>query len=364
MYKKRKNIVKIILAGFLSISCVIQPVRAMPVQDKKAETGAAKKTDYSKYPNNSYEWYIVRKEKHEKAGGGIPAGINLPDYNAYYLNTKTNEKVIYLSFDCGYENGYTKKILKTLKKHNAKAVFFVTKPFIEGSPELVKQMKKEGHLVGNHTCTHPSLPGKSVSGIRKEIRDCAKAFKQATGLRMDPFIRPPMGAFSERSLKVTKDMGYSTIFWSMAYYDYDTEKQPGKDYVVKHFKENYHKGALPLIHNISRSNCEALDDVLTFLEKKKYRFGTLDEFALKKGKLEISCPDKVYDGKPAKVEILKNTNKKAGITYIFKDAKRKVVKEAVEPGTYTVVAEAASTRTYCITRSNIVKFKIEKEESF
>lgn len=133
--------------------------------------------------------------------------------------------------------------------------------------------------MGNHTCTHPDLSGKPVSVIRKEIKDCARAFKKATGYRMDPFIRPPMGAFSERSLQVTKDMGYNTIFWSMAYYDYDTDHQPGKDYVVNHFKENYHRGALPLIHNTSSSNCEALDDVLAFLEEKNYRFGTLDEFA-------------------------------------------------------------------------------------
>ena len=274
---------------------------------------SAAKTDYSRYPNSKYEWYIVRKSGHEKAGGGIPAGVDLSKYKAFFQNIETDEKVIYLSFDCGYENGYTKKILKTLKKHNAKAIFFLTKPFIESNPSLVKKMKKQGHLAGNHTSTHPSLPGRSVREIRKEIKDCEEAFKKVTGCELDPFIRPPMGEFSERSLKVTKDMGYSTILWSMAYYDYDVNNQPGKDYVVKHFKDNYHKGALPLIHNISSSNCEALDDVLTYLEKKKYRFGTLDEFALEKGTLKIECPDKVYDGRAAEVRIIKNTNKNADI---------------------------------------------------
>lgn len=282
-----KNIVKKVFTGLLAFSCIVQSfMPAMQPYGQVAEAATTEKPDYSKYSSKGYEWYIVRKEKHKKAGGGIPSGINLSDYNAYYINEKTKEKVIYLSFDCGYENGYTKKILKTLKKHNAKAIFFVTKPFIQSCPELVKRMKKEGHLVGNHTCTHPNLSGKTVSIIKREIKDCAKAFKEATGYNMDPFIRPPMGAFSERSLKVTKDMGYSTIFWSMAYYDYDTDHQPGKDYVVNHFKQNYHKGALPLIHNTSSSNCEALDDVLTFLEEKKYRFGTLDEFALENGILK------------------------------------------------------------------------------
>lgn len=278
-----KSISKKITAGILCISCVaVQLVYSSTGYNMQITEAAVKQDAYSGYSNVKHEWYIVRRDKHEKAGGGIPAGMKFPDYNAYYMDEKTKEKVIYLSFDCGYENGYTKRILKTLKKHNAKAIFFVTKPFIESNPDLVKQMKKQGHLVGNHTCTHPSLPGKSVADIKKEIKDCAKAYKKVTGCKMDPFIRPPMGEFSERSLKVTKDMGYYTIFWSMAYYDYDTENQPGKDYVVKHFKDNYHKGALPLIHNVSESNCEALDDVLSFLEEKKYRFGTLDEFTINK----------------------------------------------------------------------------------
>lgn len=337
-------------AVFVVLFCILVPVQA----------SAGKLADYSRYSNTKHAWYIVRKSGHKKAGGGIPAGMDLSKYRAYFQNTETKEKVIYLSFDCGYENGYTKKILKTLKKHNAKAIFFVTKPFIESCPSIVRKMKKQGHLVGNHTCTHPSLPDKSAEDIRNEITECAKAYKKVTGCDMDPFIRPPMGEFSKRSLKVTKDLGYSTILWSMAYYDYDTDNQPGKDYVVKHFKDNYHKGALPLIHNTSSSNCEALDDVLTYLEKKKYRFGTLDEFALEKGILEIRCTGKKYDGKPAEVAIIKNTNKNAEITYTFKDYKGNIVSEATEPGIYTVTATADSTRKYRITTSNEVTFRIRE----
>lgn len=324
----------------------------------EGNTAFAKTTDYNTYSNTKYGWYIRRNKEHKKAGGGVPAGIKLSEYQAYYMNTKTKEKVIYLSFDCGYENGYTKKILKTLKKHKVKAIFFVTKGFIVNNSKLVKQMKKEGHLVGNHTCTHPSLPSKSVSQIKKELKECEKAFKKVTGYTMDPFVRPPMGEFSKRTLKVCKDLGYKTIFWSIAYYDYNVNDQPGKAYVVKHFKENYHKGALPLIHNTSKSNCEALDDVLTFLEKKKYRFGTIDEFALKKGVLKISCANKVYDGKPAVVKIVKNTNKKSKISYVIKNKDGKKVKKAVNPGTYTVVATVAENRTYRAAKSNKVTFVI------
>lgn len=343
----------------LIMSCIAQTT-ALP-QQCRLQAKTAKSTDYNQYSNTKYGWYIIRKTNHQKAGGGIPAGLDLSDYDAYYMNTKTKEKVIYLTFDCGYENGYTKKILKTLKKHKAKAVFFVTKSFVESNTDLVKQMKKEGHFVGNHTTTHPSLPSKSVSSIKKELKECETAFEKATGYKMDPFMRPPMGNYSKRTLKVTKDMGYKTFFWSIAYLDYDVNKQPGKDYVVNHFKKNYHKGAMPLIHNTSESNCEALDDVLNFLEKKKYRFGTVDEFSLKKGTLKISCADKVYDGKAAKVKIVKNTNKKAEITYIMKNADGKKVKKAVKPGTYTVVARAALTSTYRAVKSNKVTFTISEK---
>lgn len=234
------------------------------------------KTDYGKYSNTKKSWYIMRQEKH-KPSGGADTAKNLLKYNAFYYDGKTEEKVMYLAFDCGYENGYTGKILDTLKEHNVKAMFFVTKGFVESNPKLCKRMKKEGHMVGNHTLNHPSLPSKSVKGIKKEVKGLAKLFKEKTGYELDKYIRPPMGEYSNRVLKVLQKMGYTTIFWSIAYYDYDPAKQPGKDYVVEHFKKYYHKGAITLTHNISKSNTEALGDVLTFLEGKGYRFGTLNE---------------------------------------------------------------------------------------
>ena len=137
---------------------------------------------------------------HTTPGGNVPKGVALKKYQAYYVGN-TKEKVMYLTFDCGYEGGYTRKILKTLKKENLKAIFFVTKPFIEENPKLVKKMKKEGHLVGNHTCTHPQLSKCNVAKIRKEINDCAKTMKKLTGYNMDAFIRPPEGVYSLRALK-------------------------------------------------------------------------------------------------------------------------------------------------------------------
>ncbi|MCI8308375.1 MAG: polysaccharide deacetylase family protein [Lachnospiraceae bacterium] len=234
------------------------------------------KVNYNKYSNTKKSWYIMRQEKH-KPSGGADSAKNLRKYNAYYYDSKTKEKVMYFTFDCGYENGYTPKMLDTLKKHGVKATFFVTKAFVESNPKLCKRMKEEGHLVGNHTLNHPSLPAKSVKDIKKEVRGLEKLFKEKTGYELDKFIRPPKGEFSSRVLKVLQKMGYTTAFWSIAYYDYDTQKQPGKNYVVEHFKKYYHKGAITLTHNISKSNMEALDDVLTFLEGKGYRFAALSE---------------------------------------------------------------------------------------
>lgn len=194
---------------------------------------------------------------------------------------------------------------------------------------------------------------------KNELRGCEKAFKQATGYDRDPYLRPPMGEFSQRTLKICQDLGYKTIFWSMAYYDYDVNNQPGKNYVLQHFKENYHKGALPLIHNTSKSNCEALDDVLTFLESKKYRFGTVDEFTMKKGIIKISCADKMYDGKPVKIRIKKNTNKTAKVTYTIKNQDGKQVKQAIKPGTYTVVVNVEATKTHRAAQSNKLKVTIK-----
>lgn len=240
-----------------------------------APATANAKTDYSKYSNTKKSWYIMRNEKHKHSSGADSAS-NLKKYNAYYYDSKTKKKIIYFTFDCGYENGYTGKILDTLKKHDVKAAFFVTKAFVESNPKLCKRMKKEGHIVGNHTLNHPSLPSKTIPQIKSEVNGLSKLFKKKTGYKLDKFIRPPRGEFSNRTLKVLKDMGYKTIFWSIAYFDYDPAKQPGKQYVIDHFKKYHHKGAITLTHNVSKSNTEALGEVLTYLKNKGYSFGTID----------------------------------------------------------------------------------------
>ena len=238
-------------------------------------------TDYSEYSNKSVNFSLNLRDDHKKPSCAKPKGVKLKDYDAYYYGTdayKAKEKVCYLTFDCGYENGYTKKILKTLKENNIKALFFITKQYLEEKPEIVKQMKEEGHLVGNHTCNHPRLCDCSVKKIKKEINGCAKAMKKLTGYDMDYFCRPPEGAYSERVLKVLQDMGYATMFWSLAYYDYEPSDEPGADLVVSKFKKHHFPGLMPLMHVISKSNRDALPRVIKYLKEKGYRFGEVTEF--------------------------------------------------------------------------------------
>lgn len=241
-------------------------------------------TDQQKYQETSGEtvqgierWWLKRNENHQTPE--VSDYIDLSKYDAYYVNPKCKKKKIFLTFDCGYENGFTPKILDVLKKQKVVAAFFVTKPFIREGRELIRRMKKEGHIVGNHTVHHKSMPTLSDRDNKQEIIDCAEYCKEATGYEMDHFIRPPMGEYNEKTLKLTKSMGYKTIFRSMAYVDFDVNKQPGKQYVVEHFKKYTHNGAIPLMHNVSQSNAEALDEVITNLKKEGYQFESLKKLS-------------------------------------------------------------------------------------
>ena len=157
--------------------------------------------------------------------------------------------------------------------------FFVTQTYIRDNIDIVKRMKEEGHMVCNHTITHPSMPDKNMEELTREITGCANYMYEVTGYHMDMYLRPPKGEYSERTLQLTKDLGYKTVFWSMAYLDYDVNNQPGVDYVVSHFEKYYHPGAIPLIHNVSSANAGALDNILSNLDKEGYRFGLLDELS-------------------------------------------------------------------------------------
>ena len=214
--------------------------------------------------------------------GTQPTGNASPEemakYNAYYIGSK-EKNVIYLTFDCGYENGNTPAILDALKKHQAKATFFVVGHFLESSPDLIQRMIQEGHTVGNHTYHHPDMSSIStMEAFQKELDDVRNLYKEITGQEMVLYYRPPQGKYSTENLKMAKELGYRTFFWSLAYVDWNADNQPTHETAFSKLLPRIHPGAIVLLHNTSKTNGEILDELLTKWEEMGYTFGTLDAF--------------------------------------------------------------------------------------
>ena len=208
---------------------------------------------------------------------GNTSAAELAKYNAYYV-ADIEEKKIYLTFDCGYENGNTEAILEALKKHNVSATFFVVGHYLESAPDLVCRMVEEGHTVGNHTYHHPDMSKISdKASFLAEMDAVAEKFKEVTGQEMTKYYRPPQGKYSKENLQMAKDMGYSTFFWSLAYVDWNVDDQPSHEEAFSKLCSRVHPGAIVLLHNTSRTNGEILDELLTMWEDMGYCFGTLAE---------------------------------------------------------------------------------------
>ena len=207
-----------------------------------------------------------------------PAGADqLKKYDAAYLGD-TSEKVIYLTFDAGYENGATERILDTLQKHNVKAAFFLVGNYIEKNADLVRRMAEEGHTVGNHTMHHPDMSGISdKQAFTRELQDLEALYREKTGKSLPKYYRPPQGIYSEENLKMAKELGYRTVFWSLAYVDWKNDSQPTKEESFAKLLPRIHPGAVVLLHSTSETNAEILDELLTKWEEMGYRFGTLEE---------------------------------------------------------------------------------------
>lgn len=237
------------------------------------------KKDLTQFANETIAWSFRRNTDHSPVVG-YNEGVELDLFDAFYI-VPTTEKVMYLTFDEGYENGFTAEILDTLKAQNVLAAFFVTESYIRHNPELTKRMKDEGHIVGNHSVNHYSMPTISYEDAVYEIQGTASSMVEHTGYQLDLFFRPPEGTFSEQSLYITRQQGYKTIFWSMAYQDWNRDNQPGKEAAYKHVTDNAHPGAVILLHAVSESNTQALNDILKDLKAEGYRFGSLYEIASK-----------------------------------------------------------------------------------
>ena len=215
------------------------------------------------------------------SAGAAPNGPadtkTLQAYDAAYVGDPS-EKVLYLTFDAGYENGCTEKILDTLKKHDVKAVFFLVGNYLEKNADLVRRMVDEGHIVGNHTMTHPDMSAiTDKAAFEKELTGLEDLFREVTGKELPKYYRPPQGIYSEENLKMAKELGYQTVFWSLAYKDWENDNQPTADYAMGKLIPRTHNGAVILLHSTSKTNAEVLDQLLTQWKKDGYRFETIDK---------------------------------------------------------------------------------------
>ena len=213
--------------------------------------------------------------------GEPPVGNATPEflrqYNACFTGD-TGQKTIYLTFDAGYENGNTAPILDALQKHHAPAAFFVVGNYLNTAPELVKRMVDEGHIVGNHTFNHPDMSSiAEKADFQKELQDVESLYREITGQEMPRFYRPPQGRYNEDNLRMAQELGYKTVFWSLAYVDWYADDQPTHEEAFSKLLPRIHNGAILLLHSTSRTNAEILDELLTRLEEQGYTFGSLDQ---------------------------------------------------------------------------------------
>jgi len=223
-------------------------------------------------------WGIARGKNGELPRADPGAPEILARYNSIYLGD-TEKKTIYLTFDEGYENGYTSKILDILYENKVKAIFFITGPYLDKEEVLVQRMLDEGHCVGNHTINHKSLPLLDEQGVEDEVVGLDRRFYQKYGKNM-VFLRPPKGEYSEKSLEITSNLGYINVFWSFAYDDWAVDRQRGWEYAFEKVKQNLHNGEIMLLHAVSKDNCEALDSIIEYARSAGYEFG--DVFELEK----------------------------------------------------------------------------------
>lgn len=223
------------------------------------------------------DWYYTKSKNHKTPAVSANIKDLLHKYDAYYAGN-TRKKIIYLTFDFGYENGLTSSILDTLKEHDIKASIFVCKAFIKQNPDGLKRMLKEGHIIGNHTVNHLPLYKLTGNKLKSELKGVEDAYYEATEEKMTKILRPPSGSYSEKSLALTQALGYKTFFWSIALpNDWNLANQPSKDTALRLFKEQHHKGAIVLLHGVSPTVADNLDTMLTQLEDAGYTFGLLTD---------------------------------------------------------------------------------------
>lgn len=261
---KRSFYIMNVLIIALIIATQTQPVSYAATGDKVFHFGF-KKSKQGKLPSISEEGFEPLLNRHE----------------ALFLGN-TSKKVLYLTFDNGYENGFTANILDTLKSKNVPATFFVTGQYVTEQAELMKRMVQEGHIIGNHSWSHPDMTTMPDEKIIAELARIKQEVAKITGQKEMNYLRPPRGIFNERVLKVSKEAGYTNVFWSLAYKDWEVNRQKGKQYAFEQIMKQIHPGAIMLIHSVSSDNAGALPDVIDAARKQGYEFESLDQLMIDK----------------------------------------------------------------------------------
>ena len=230
--------------------------------------------------SQNYSWFCVHRKDHLQPVSD-PSFSFIEKHGGYYIDKahgdSSNDKIVYLTFDVGYENGNVAKTLDVLKEENVIGAFFVLGHFMEAHTNLIVRMFEEGHLVCNHTFSHKTMVGKSEECFVSELQKLENTCFELTGKQLSKYYRPPEGKFDEASLIHAQKMGYKTIFWSFAYEDWDNNKQMSSQKAKDKILENIHNGEIMLLHPTSSTNAEILQDIIQELKRQGYRFGSLDE---------------------------------------------------------------------------------------
>lgn len=222
----------------------------------------------------AYGWGFKRNNEHRQPDIGIYAR-EIAGTSSYYVGPD-NEKVVYLTFDAGYDNGVLPQILDVLAEKDVRSTFFVTGDFLTRESCLLLRMVYEGHTIGNHSWSHRDITTLSASELERELAQVEAAYTELTGLPMKRLFRPPAGQFNRESLMKVKDLGYRTIFWSVAYKDWETNRQKSQDYAYEQVMGNLHNGAIILLHTVSQTNLEALPRIIDGIRNEGYQIKNLD----------------------------------------------------------------------------------------
>jgi len=227
----------------------------------------------------AYGWGYKKSHDHQAPEFGV-YGQMMDHYNAIYLD-QSGDKVVYLTFDNGYEQGYTADVLNVLKKLQVQATFFVTGHYAKSEPDLLKRMVEEGHVIGNHSYHHPDFTKMTKDEIKKELDSLESIVAENTSQKETVYLRPPRGTFNKQTIEWAEELGYVHVFWSLAFKDWEVKNQKGEQYAFEQITSQIHPGAIILLHTVSEDNAKALEKVIVHLQEEGYEFKNLDDLMMK-----------------------------------------------------------------------------------